>query len=139
MRTYRYLRAYLAGIAVPTAFLLLFVTGFAVARHLGAVPGPAERVIIFPMAVLPNLWGVWNMLYAWLAPRRRIPIGLYGAVLPLIVGPSAVVLSHVMGVDLPNLAVRLFPVALAVVAAAYYLLWKYLVRLLNEVLEITAP
>lgn len=139
MSAHRYLRAYLAGIAVPTVFLLVFVTGFTVARHLGRIPGPAERVIIFPMAVLPNLWGTWNMLYAWLARRRRIPIGLYGAVLPLIVGPSAVVLSHVMGVELPNLAVRLFPVALAVVTAAYYLLWKYLVRLLNEVLEITSP
>jgi hypothetical protein len=139
MRAHRYLRAYLAGIAVPTAFLLVFVTGFAIARHLGRVPGPAERVIIFPMAVLPNLWGAWNVLYVWLASRRRIPIGLYGAALPLIVGPSAVLLSHAMGVELPDLAVRAFPVALVVVTAAYYLLWKYLVRQINEKLEIVPP
>lgn len=139
MRAHRYLRAYLAGIAVPTAFLLVFVTGFTFARHLGQVPGPAERVIVFPMAVLPNLWGAWNMLYAWLALRRRIPIGLFGAALPLIVLPSAVVLSRVMGVALPNLAVRAFPVALIVVTTAYYLLWKYVVRLLNEILDIATP
>lgn len=139
MSVHRYLRAYLAGIAVPTVFLLVFVTGFTAARHLDLIPGPAERVIIFPMAVVPNLWGAWNMLYVWLAPRRRIPIGLFGAVLPLIVGPSAVVLSRVMGVELPTLAVRLFPMALPMVAAAYYLLWKYPVRMLNEVLEITPP
>jgi hypothetical protein len=26
------------------------------------VPVPIERVIVFPMAVVPNLWGAWNVL-----------------------------------------------------------------------------
>lgn len=136
MSGYRYLRAYLAGIAVPTAFLLLFLTAFTLARHLGWVPGPAERVVVFPMAVVPNLWGAWNMLYAWLAPRRRIPIGVFGAALPLIVAPSALMLSQALGVEMPRFELPVFPVALVVVTAAYYLLWKYVVRLLNEILEI---
>lgn len=136
MNAHPYLRAYLAGIAVPTAFLLVFLTTFTLGRHLGWVPEPAERVIVFPMAVVPNLWGAWNVLYAWLAPRRRIPIGVFGAVLPLIVAPSALVLSRALGVELPRVAVPVFPVALVVVTAAYYLVWKYLVRQLNEILEI---
>lgn len=139
MKTHRLLRAYLAGIAVPTAFLLLFVAGFTLLRHLGRLPEPAERVIIFPMAVLPNLWGAWNMLYASFGPRRRIPLGLFGAALPLIVMPTAVMLSRVMGVELPDMAMRVFPVAVVVVTVAYYLLWKYVVRLLNEILELTPP
>ena len=136
MSAHRYLRAYLAGIAVPTLFLLVLLTGLTVARYLGRVPGPVERVIVFPMAVVPNLWGAWNMLYAWLAPRRRLPIGVFGALLPMIVGPTAVVLGAAMGVELPQFAVQALLVVLAVVTAAYYLLWKYAVRFLNEVLEI---
>ena len=136
MNGHRYLRAYLAGIAVPTVFLLVLLTGLTVARYLGRVPGPVERVIVFPMAVVPNLWGAWNMLYAWLGPRRRMPIGVFGALLPIIVAPTAVVLGGAMGVEFPQFAIRAFPVVVVVVTAAYYLLWKYLVRFLNEVLEI---
>lgn len=136
MSAHRYLRAYLAGIAVPTVFLLVFLTGFTLARSLGRVPGPVERVIVFPMAVVPNLWGAWNMLYVWLGWRRRIPIGVFGALLPVIVAPTAVLLGGVMGVELPRFAALAIPVVVVVVTAAYYLLWKYLVRFLNEVLEI---
>jgi hypothetical protein len=136
MNAHRYLRAYLAGIAVPTMVLLVVLTGLTVARHLGRVPGPVERVIVFPMAVVPNLWGAWNMLYTWLVLRRRIPIGVFGALLPMIVAPTAAVLGAVMGVELPRFAVQAFPVIVVVVTGAYYLLWKYAVRFLNEVLEI---
>lgn len=136
MNAHRYLRAYLAGIAVPTVFLLVLLIGLTVGRYLGRVPGPVERVIVFPMAVVPNLWGAWNMLYVWLVPRRRIPIGVFGALLPIIVAPTAAMLAGAMGVELPQFAVRAFPVVVVGVTAAYYLLWKYLVRFLNEVLEI---
>ncbi len=136
MNAHRYLRAYLAGIAVPTAFLVVFVAGYTLARSLGQVPSPAERVIVFPMAVVPNLWGAWNMLYAWLTPRRRIPIGVFGSLLPLIIAPTGLLLAHTLGVQLPTFAARAFPAVVVVVTAAYYLLWKYLVRFLNEIVEI---
>ena len=136
MSTHRYLRAYLAGVAVPTAFLLVVLTVLMLSRSLGRIPGPAERVIVFPMAMVPNLWGAWNMLYAWLRLRYRIPIGVFGALLPVIVMPAAVVLSPAIGVDLPAVAVHVFPVVVVVVTAGYYLLWKYLVRFLNDILEI---
>jgi RNA polymerase sigma-70 factor (ECF subfamily) len=35
------------------------------------VPIPIERVIVFPMALIPNLWGFWNMLYVWLRQHRK--------------------------------------------------------------------
>lgn len=136
MQTHRYLRAYLAGIAVPTAFLLVFMTGFTLARYVAHVPAPVERLIVFPMAVVPNLWGVWNVFYAWLAGRRSLPIGPFGAVLPLLLIPSAVLLSRALGVELPYPAARLFPIAFLLLVALYYLLWKHVVRFLNEVLEI---
>jgi hypothetical protein len=32
---------------------------------------PLERGLVFPMAVVPNIWGFWNMLY--LAVRSQVP------------------------------------------------------------------
>ena len=132
-----YLRAYLAGIAIPTVFLLLFVTGFTLARHLWQIPGPAERVIIFPMAILPNLWRVWNMLLARTRGSRPVSSGLFGAALPLVVVPVAYVITRFAGVELPAFLIRVFPVAFVTVVAVYYLLWKYVVPLLNDLVEVT--
>ena len=87
MRQHPYLRAYMAGIAVPTPFLLVVMTGFVVGRLIYQVPIPIERVIVFPMAVIPNLWGLWNMLYVRLRVRWHIPIGIYGAALVLLIAP----------------------------------------------------
>lgn len=131
-----YLKAYLAGIAIPTIFLLVFVVGFTLARHLWQVPAPAERVIIFPMAVLPNLWGVWNMLLAWTRRRRPVSSGAFGATLPLVVVPIAYLITRVAGVELPSLLIRVFPVAFVILVAVYYLLWKYAVPFLNELVEV---
>ena len=61
MNTHPYLRAYMAGITVPTMFLLVIVAGYAVVRFAFDVSIPVERAIAFPMAVVPNLWGLWNM------------------------------------------------------------------------------
>ena len=63
MSNHPYLRAYMAGISVPTPLLLIPLTAFFVARFVYNIPIPVERVIIFPMAIIPNLFGVWNMLH----------------------------------------------------------------------------
>lgn len=132
-----YLRAYLAGIAIPTVFLLVFVTGFTLARHLWQIPGPAERIIIFPMAVLPNLWGLWNVLLARARRSRPVSSGVFGAALPLVGAPVAYLVTRVADVELPMLMIRVFPVALVIVVAVYYLLWKYVVPFLNDLVEVT--
>src|SRR6266851_4400306 len=85
MKTHPYLRAYVAGIAVPTMLLLVAMSVFSVTRYVYKIPIPIERVIVFPMALVPNLFGVWNMLYVWLRPRRHLPIGFHGALLPFLV------------------------------------------------------
>lgn len=131
-----YLKAYLAGIAIPTAFLLVLVAGFTVVRSLWQVPGPAERVIIFPMAVLPNLWGVWNMLLARARRRHPVSSGAFGAALPLVVAPIAYLITRVAGVELPAFVLRALPLAFVTVVAVYYLLWKYVVPLLNELVDV---
>ena len=56
MSQHPYLRAYLAGIAVPTMFLLVAAAAFSFARFVLDVPIPVERLLVFPMAVVPDLW-----------------------------------------------------------------------------------
>jgi len=134
MKTHPYLRAYMAGIAVPTPFLIVWVTGFTIARTTLRLPLPLEHVIIFPMAVVPNLWGLWNVLRLALGAGDRWPIGLHGAVLPLILMPIALLLARLLAIDIitPSLVAVFAPVAIFV----YYLAWKYLVGYLNEIMGI---
>jgi hypothetical protein len=134
MKTHPFLRAYMAGIVVPTVALLFGVTAFVVARHVYDVPIPIERVIMFPMAVVPNLWGAWNMLHVAIGGDRRWPIGVHGALLPLVLIPLGLLLARVFAIDAitPRLVAVFAPFAMAV----YYLAWKHLVGYFNAVLGI---
>lgn len=118
----------MAGITVPTVFLLVVMTGLAVAHgRLGRL----ERFIVFPMAVVPNLWGAWNMLYCG---RQWAPIGVHGALLPLLLVPAGFGLGRAL--ELPWISVTGAALVLPVVVVVYYLAWKYLVAFLNEVLGV---
>jgi hypothetical protein len=138
MRPHPYLRAYMAGIVVPTMFLLVAFTIYAYFRFLAApsdfiaplVSRPFERAIVFPLAVVPNLWGAWNMLHMALRRRMRMPLALHGALLPILLVPSGVLLGRALAVfTIPwSLAVTVIPIGMTL----YYLAWKYLVGFLNE-------
>ncbi|HJY87061.1 MAG TPA: hypothetical protein VKE24_09515 [Candidatus Acidoferrales bacterium] len=133
MSRHPYLRAYLAGIALPTMFLLVGITAFCIARFVYHLLIPLERFIVFPMAVVPNLWGAWNMLYVWLRARRRVPLGLFGAALPFLLAPLGFLLGRALGLEFPPPKIIVFfPIALIV----YYLAWKHLVGFFNELLGI---
>ena len=136
MNRHPYLRAYLAGIAVPTVFLMVIVIAFTVSRHLWSTVVPFERVIIFPMAVVPNAWGLWNVLYVFLRARRQWPLGLHGALLPLLLAPAGFALTRLLDVALPPFLAAGFPYGFPVGIAAYYLAWKHLVGFLNELLGV---
>ena len=147
MSNHPYLRAYMAGAMVPTVFMLFVLTMFCVARFVYHVPVPIERVIVFPMAIVPNLFGVWNMLYVALRSRRHLRIGLHGAVLPFILAPLGFAIATSLGflaatsqglvwfevLRIPYLRLGLiFPTVVIV----YYLVWKHLIGSLNELLGI---
>jgi hypothetical protein len=141
MKNHPYLRAYMAGISVPTPLLLVALTLFSIARFVYNVPVPVERVIIFPMAIVPNLFGVWNVLHA--ASRSRLPLGVHGAILPFILAPTGFLLARSLGflkvtsygfnyfgVEIHYVHVALvFPAVLIV----YYLIWKYLIGFFNRI------
>ena len=147
MKTHPYLRAYMAGIVVPTMLLLVAMTVFLVARYVFQIPIPIERLIIFPMALVPNLFGAWNIFYVCLRPRRHLPIGFHGALLPFVLAPIAFTIATSLGfLEVTprgfilfqaitihySFAATVFLCALII----YYLVWKHLVGFFNELLGI---
>jgi hypothetical protein len=137
----------MAGISAPTPFLLVVLTLFGLARFVYNVPVPIERIVIFPMAIIPNLFGVWNMLYLASGPHGRLPLGIHGAILPFILAPAGFLLGRSLGflhfaghsivyfgivkLDFAHIAV-IFPMVVII----YYLVWKYLVVFFNEVVGV---
>jgi hypothetical protein len=91
---------------------------------------PLERAIVFPMAVVPNAWGLWNMLYLVLKSRNRMSIGLHGALLPLFLIPGGMVLAYLLDVFTIQLwyAIPIIPIGMGI----YFLMWKFLVGFLNQ-------
>jgi hypothetical protein len=136
MNQHKYLRAYMAGIVVPTIVLVIGVTVFCIARYVYDFPIALERVMIFPMAVVPNLWGLWNMLFIASHSRTHLPIGFHGALLPFLLGPLGIMLTLAIDFQIPGFATHIFPILALVGLAAYYLIWKYVVSFLNTVLGI---
>jgi hypothetical protein len=147
MNTHPYLRAYMAGIVAPSVGVLVALIIFVLTRLVMHVPIPIERVIIFPMAVIPSAFGLWNIVYVWSRPHRSWPIGLHGALLPMILvalgsvytigggfltaGPQGV--TWFQAISVPYSLVVLWFLGAVVL---YYLVWKYVVGYLNQVLGV---
>jgi hypothetical protein len=136
MNKHPFLRAYLAGIAVPTVFLLLIMTAYTFIRYVFDVPVPVERVIVFPMAAVPNAWGLWNVLYLAFAQRRHFSLGLFGGALPLLLAPSGYGVTRLLSFNVPTYVLEIAPFALPIGMIVYYLVWKYFVGFLNAELGI---
>ena len=134
MNRHTYLRAYMAGIAVPNLVLVLAVTAFTIARYAYHWPVALERVMIFPMAAVPNLWGLWNMLFIASHSRTHLSIGLHGAILPFLLGPLGLLMTSALKFEIPGFVSHIFPVIAPVFLIVYYLVWKYIVHFLNAVL-----
>jgi len=133
MNQHTYLRAYLAGIAVPTVVLLGIMAGYTVLRYVYDIPVPVERVIVFPMAVVPNLWGLWNVLFVALRSRWQLNIGLHGALLPILIAPLGIFVTSLLNFSIPGFVAHAFPILAPVALIVYYFAWKYLVGFLNGV------
>jgi hypothetical protein len=136
MNKHTYLRAYMAGIVTPTIFFLVVATVFYMWRYVYDVPVPIERVLIFPMAIVPNLWGLWNILFIASHQQTHLPIGVHGALLPFVLAPLGILLTHALDFPAVPNGGRIFLIAAPVALIAYYLVWKYLVSFLNGVLAI---
>ena len=126
----------MAGITLPTVFLLVIMTLFTVARYVYNIPVPIERIIVFPMAIVPNLWGVWNMLYLFLESRRRLPIGFHGAIIPFVWAALAFTITRIIAFAIPAFALSIFPFVFPVAVLVHYLLWKHVVSFFNGLMGV---
>lgn len=147
MNTHPALRAFLAGTFVPTLILPFWLAGFTLLRLAMQVSFPFERALVFPLALVPALWGVWNMLWLASHARTNLPVGLHGAMLPFLLAPGGAILASCLGIlALGQQGVTWFqtwyvPYVLIAPAflctlAGYYLIWKYIVGFVNRVLGI---
>lgn len=147
MNTHRYLRAFLAGAFVPTLVLPLMLTMFIVVRLVLEFPVPIERGIIFPMALVPCLWALWNMLWVSSHERTHLSLAAHGALLPIVLAPLGALVASLCGVfelrgggvswfQTWNIPYVLVGCAFVAALAAYYLLWKYVVGFVNRTLGI---
>lgn len=147
MKTHPYLRAYLAGILVPTFILPVMLAGFLTLRLGVGIQVPIERGLIFPMALVPSLWGLWNMFWLGTHSRTHLPVGVHGAVLPLLLVPSGTIAALSLGImslgastvtwfHAIEIPYSLISIGILAALAAYYLVWKYIVGFMNRLLEI---
>lgn len=147
MNTHPYLRAYVAGIFLPTLVLPLILAVFITVRLVLAAPFPIERLLIFPMSVVPTLFGLWNMLYLWSRSQTHLSIGLHGAILPFLGMPTGASVAHCLGIlrigshgvtwfQTLHIPYPMLAVGFLAALAGYYLVWKYIVGFLNRVLGI---
>lgn len=145
MKTHPYLRAYMAGIAAPTLFLLVLVFVEQLTHYL---PAQMQWIFWFPLAVVPNGFGLWNVLYVLLHSRWHHRIGFHGAAFPFFIAPIGFAFAWTEGfvrfgsnaLIYFDGAVRIpyiyFTFAPFIGMAAYYLIWKYVVGYLNRIVEL---
>ncbi len=147
MNTHPYIRAFLAGVFVPTLLLPLLLAFFITTRLVLQWPVPIERGLVFPLALVPAVWGAWSMLWLWSHPQTHLPIGVHGAILPFLILPCGAAIARHLGiVTFGSASVTWFQalhIPYAWVAcgfacglAVYYLMWKYIVGFLNRMLGI---
>ena len=157
MTRYRYLRAYMAGVAVSTFFFLVLVSiSIVVAIYFGKEmtarqnkmrPDLAAEVVVFTMLLVPNFFGFWNIFYvAWRRRFNNWSLGLHGALAPFVILPIGLLHARLMhqfsivpggivqfGQTLTYRHLALiFPVEMVV----YYLIWKYIVGFMNRSVEL---
>ena len=147
MNKHPYLRAFLAGAFVPTLVMPLGLTAFVVVRLVLRAPFAIERGLVFPMGLVPVLWGLWNMLWLGSHGRTHLKLGLHGALLPFLLLPGGTLVGSCLDVlslgersatwfgaiSVPyGLVACLFTAALIF----YYLVWKYIVGFVNRELAL---
>jgi hypothetical protein len=147
MTNHPYLRAYLAGVFIPTLVFPLAVVALAAGKCALQATFPVERIVIFPLAFVPVVWGLWNVLWAASRNCTHLPLGVHGAILPFLLMPAGAALAKCLGVIAfgPSSVTwfQILSIPYAVIACGfvfalvvYYLAWKYIIGFVNRELGI---
>lgn len=124
-----YLRAFIAGMILPSIFLPIFLVIVTVLRQSDALP-------LHFFYLLPIIWGVWNVLYFSyfrynFPSNKTLRLLLTGAILGLLIA-----IYGVFWLDLPTLfhfPESLHCLPILIVPVVYALLWSLVVRPLNDI------
>jgi hypothetical protein len=147
MNNHPYLRAYLAGVFIPTLLFPVLITLLLVGKLVVTEPIPVERIVIFPLAFAPACWGLWNVLWVALRKFSNVPLGLHGAILPFLLMPAGAGLAKCLGIitlgahsvtwfQAVEIPYALIACGFAFALVMYYLVWKYIIGFVNRVLGI---
>jgi hypothetical protein len=134
MTTHPYVRAFMAGAFVPNIIVVLGFLVFVISRYGVGAELPIERFIVFPLAIVPTVWGLWNIVYVAALSQRHFPIGVFGALLPLLLMPGGVFLARMF--DLRFITFGVAALAYPVAGIAYFLFWRHAVGRLNVLLGV---
>jgi hypothetical protein len=99
MNSHRYLRAYMAGSAVPTMMLLVVLSGFLIARYTFQIPySHRARHRVSDGAGAESLWASWNMFFfvAAAAPASA-DRAFMARSCPFILAPAGLALAACLG------------------------------------------
>ena len=118
---------------LPTMLMPLVIVGLRL-MHPENHGFAVEELLVFPIGLAPNAWGLWNVLYVRLTRHRRIPQGVFGAALVLVIFPGALAIQ--MTLDKFLWTRELVAVGLPLTLGVYYLAWKHVVAWFNELLGI---
>src|SRR5262245_30500577 len=131
MRSHCYVRAYLAGIALPT--LVVCAAGSIAVVFFDRLEPAVQRALFLPIAAIPVLWGLWNVVWVALGPHRRVQIGWHGAILPaLLIGVGVLFAARLVVTPQRGCTV------LVPTGVAYSVLWRYGVSFLNSLVGLDA-
>ena len=109
MQNHTYLRAYMADVTAPTVLVVFMLACFAVLRFGHNMFIPIERFPVFPLAIVPRLWGAWNMLYIAMRKHWHIPLDVHRAhVVPLVAGPLTLGNAFLGGLNIAHFALAMF-------------------------------
>ena len=148
MTNHTYLRAYIAGVFIPTLVFPVLITALAIGKYLCGMQFPVERIVIFPLAFMPVLWGLWNVLWVALRNIAQPSLGLHGAILPFLILPIGATLArHLDVISFGPSSVTWFgaiAIPYALIACGfvfalvlYYLVWKYIIGFVNRELGLS--
>ena len=147
MNSHPYLRAFLAGVFVPTLLLPGMLLLFLLVHYAFQPSFPVERGLIFPMSLIPVTWGLWNILWKASHVSTHLSVGAHGAILPLFLLPAGTLIGTALGIlqlgashatwfQAIQVPYAWIAVLFAAALAAYYLVWKYVVGFMNRTLGI---
>jgi hypothetical protein len=128
-----YLKIFIAGLALPSVLL-------PIGLYIALLAGKPELMMVPFLHAIPLVWGIWNVLY-FVFFKNNLPgslncrLWLTGAVLGLLVAAWGIFCIHLPMLLGISDARQFLP--LVVVPIVYAILWRYVVKPINDLVGLS--